>query len=74
MAYDLSIAMPTGQCYFCDGKVESPGDGVHCTQCGTFMHLKCGKRKELIRQTSGGLLSSGSTEVKCPTCGHVGKT
>ena len=66
--------MPTGRCYFCDGRAESPGDAVHCTRCGTLMHVSCGKKKELAQETSGGLLSSGGIEAKCPECGHTGST
>lgn len=70
--YLVRCNMPVGKCYFCEGKVQSGQDGVHCTQCGTFLHLKCGKRKELVEETSGGLLSSGGIRAKCPSCGHVG--
>ena len=61
-----------GECYFCKGVVTDGDDGTFCSQCGTFGHFTCLKDKGLARERSGGLLSSGGLDVKCPSCGHEG--
>ena len=59
--------MAQERCYFCEGIVNGDDGGI--CNCGTAAHYKCLDRKGLIGETSGGLLSSGSTLAKCPGCG-----
>lgn len=69
MSVNNALVMAQARCYFCDGIVDESDGGV--CGCGAPAHYKCLDRKGLVKQTSGGLLSSGSTKAKCPNCGEV---
>lgn len=63
---------PEGACHFCTGKVVSGQNGVHCTQCGTFVHADCMKSHGLAAKDSK-ILRSDRVHLRCPSCGHEGK-
>ena len=59
--------MAEPRCYYCEGVVRDESEGGIC-DCQTGFHFKCLEKHGLLEQSSGGLLSSGSTYVKCPSC------
>jgi len=63
---------PKGHCHFCSGKVISGQNGVHCTQCETFVHADCMKKHGLAEKDSK-LLRSDRVYLRCPSCHHEGK-
>jgi hypothetical protein len=64
------------ECYLCgrlvderEARTDKPGSPADFPCCGAYAHENCLKNQGFVDHESGGVLSSATLHVECPSCG-----